>query len=152
MSPTAAFAAIFALGLGIVVLLCLAGTLVGVAVNGTLYWLGAKIVKVKGATFGKALATAFYVGIATFMIQVGAAVLTEFANVRPPLMELTIGLAVVGGMVVTLSFLCSGFETNVGTALRIWVWSTIIGILTAIALLAVFIGILLLLFGISGHA
>ena len=79
MSPTTVFAAICALGLGIVVLLCLAGTLVGVAVNGPLYWLGARIVKVKGATFGRALATAFYIGVATFIIQMGVVVLLTSA-------------------------------------------------------------------------
>jgi hypothetical protein len=88
-------------------------------------WLAARIACVQGITFRKAAATVLLIAFLTAVILGGLAIVliwgtpTGRSDLSPPQL-VAVALAALAWPVVTVSFLCSGFQIKVREALGLW--------------------------------
>jgi hypothetical protein len=105
--------------------LCGAGVLflvVGVLVAGLFMWLGARIAGVKQANFGRAVVAAVASWVVTGLCY----------GLAPVLPLVGVGLATVGAVLLSVVVIRAAFDTTLGKALLVWIFSLIVQVVAVL--------------------
>ncbi len=107
--------------------------LIMIIVSAVFYWLGARMAKVPGATFGRAVAAAVLAGVVGLILQLVLSIMPGAGNI----------LAFIVTLIVTLLIIKAVYKTTLGKAFLVWLFGFIAAMIVMAVLAALGLGTLM---------